>query len=292
MKKILPVFLVLFSLFGCGKSNDTQSTAQTTDDIVIVSTNFGDMYIVLYDDTPKHKENFLNLAREGFYDSTTFHRVMSEFMIQGGDPNSKDDIPFNDGRGGPGYTTEAEFNTKYIHKKGAVAAARQADQVNPERRSNGSQFYIVQGAVMEEAQFEQVLANQNNMAKQTLMRDYIQDPANRSVLESLQRNQAAGRMDSVQSILTRIEPLATADFVPFEYTPEQIEAYTTVGGYPFLDNNYTVFGEVIQGLEVIDEIAAQQTDQSDRPLEDIMMKVRVETYDRAEITEKFGYEYN
>ena len=291
MKKILPGIALLLTIAACNGNTESQSTAQTTDEVAIINTEFGDIYIVLYDEAPKHKENFLKLAKEGFFDSTTFHRVIPDFMVQGGDPNSKDDISFNDGRGGPGYTVEAEFNSALIHKKGAIAAARMGDQQNPERRSNGSQFYIVQGTPVDTTMLEQMLMSQNTMLRQSLVRDYVQNPENSDVLRALQRNQVAGRVDSIEIIIKEVEDLVAAEFVPFDYTPEQREIYHTLGGTPFLDNNYTVFGEVVQGLAVVDSIAAQQTGQGDRPLEDIMMKVRVETMDRAEITRKFGYEY-
>ena len=134
MRSLVVVTLLLFAQcsFSGGK-----------DDVVTISTEYGDITVILFDDTPLHKENFLKLAKEGFYDSTTFHRVMHEFMIQGGDPNSKDEDPFNDGRGGPGYNVPAEFMDHHTHVKGALAAARKPDRINPDKASSGSQFYIV-----------------------------------------------------------------------------------------------------------------------------------------------------
>ena len=191
--------------------------------MVLLETKFGSMTIELYDDTPLHKANFIKLAKEGFYNGTLFHRVIKDFMIQGGDPTSKGadkNTPL--GAGGPGYTIPAEFNNKYIHEKGALSAARQGDAVNPKRASSGSQFYIVQGST--------------------------QEP----------------------------EKLAfMAERTGTKYTAEQLEIYKNSGGTPFLDNQYTVFGKVIQGLEVIDIIAAQKTLQGDRPAEDIEMKVTI-----------------
>ena len=291
MKKLSLLLLLVSISLACNKSNESNS-APETDEIAIISTGFGDMYVVLYDETPLHKENFLKLAEEGFYDSTTFHRVIEGFMIQGGDPNSKDEIPFNDGQGGPGYTIDAEFNSNLIHKKGALAAARLGDQQNPERKSSGSQFYIVHGQTVPSLQLDQILGNANNAERQNMIRQYVQAPENMNVLQALQENQRAGLVDSVQAIIERIEPLATQDFIPRTYSAEQREIYNTVGGTPFLDGNYTVFGEVVKGEAIIDSIAVQQTGQADRPLEKIMMKVRVEEMERKTITKEFGYSYN
>lgn len=224
------------------EANDTQASndqVEETDppaeaaplkgDRVKISTPFGDMIAVLYDDCPEHKANFLKLANEGFYDDLLFHRVIKDFMVQGGDPNSRGAAPgARLGNGGPGYTIPAEFNPAYVHKKGALSAARQGDQVNPEKRSSGSQFYVVQGTV--------------------------QPPAG----------------------LTRFEQsISTSTGQKFAYTPEQVKTYEELGGTPFLDMNYTVFGEIVEGLEIIDQIAAVKTAPGDRPVEDVWMKMEV-----------------
>lgn len=290
MKNFL-ILLSLITIISCTK-NEGNPQENNTDEIVIIDTDFGEMYVVLYDETPLHKENFLKLAKEGFYDSTTFHRVIEGFMIQGGDPNSKDDIPFNDGQGGPGYTIDAEFNPKFYHKKGALSAARLGDQQNPERKSSGSQFYVVHGQPVESLQLDQILSNINNTERQNMIRKYVQSPENQEVLTSLQENQASGNIQGVQAIIDRIEPIATEGFIPRIYTQEQRETYANIGGTPFLDGNYTVFGEVIRGLSVIDSIAVQQTGAADRPEESIMMKVRVEEMEKDKITTEYGYSYN
>lgn len=179
------------------------------DDVVTIHTNQGDIYIILYDETPQHKANFLKLAKEGYYDGTTFHRVIDDFMIQGGDPNSKDNDPNNDGSGGPGYTIPAEFVQKLTHVKGAVAAARQGDRVNPKKASSGSQFYIVENDE----------------------------------------------------------------------------------GTHFLDTQYTVFGQVIKGLDVVEKIAKVKKDRRDRPMEDIKMTMTVKRMSKKKIQKQFGYAY-
>ena len=191
--------------------------------LVELETEFGAMIIQLYDATPKHQDNFIKLAEEGFYDSLLFHRVIANFMIQGGDPDSKNAQPGQPlGSGGPGYTIEAEFVDSLIQLKGALAAARTGDAANPQKRSSGSQFYIVHGQQMTE------------------------------------------------DMLNRIEAQKG-----IRYSKEQRDAYLEVGGTPFLDREYTVFGRVVEGLDVLDKIAAVQTDGRDRPVDDVTMKIRV-----------------
>ena len=210
--KILFVALMAALLISC----------QPKTQMVKISTAHGDMIVKLYDETPQHKDNFVKLVKEGFYDSLLFHRVMGEFMIQGGDPDSKGAATgARLGSGGPGYTIPANFNPAFVHKKGALAAARQPDQVNPDKESSGSQFYIAQGRAWSDAEIDQ-------MEQQ----------------------------------------------VGWTYTEEQREAYRT-GGTPFLDNNYTVFGEVVEGLDVIDKIAAVPVDPAKRPFDDIMMSIEI-----------------
>lgn len=188
---------------------------------VEIQTSHGNMLVKLYDETPLHQENFLKLVRENFYDDLIFHRVIQGFMIQGGDPGSRDAAPGTRlGSGGPGYQIDAEFSPQLVHKKGALSAARTGDPVNPERKSSGSQFFIVQGQAMEPQQLE-MLARRRGM----------------------------------------------------EYTEEQTKIYQEQGGTPFLDMDYTVFGEVVEGLEIIDKISAAATDGADRPTEDIKMKI-------------------
>ncbi len=189
---------------------------------VVIETSLGSMLAKLYDQTPLHRDNFFKHAEQGFYNDLLFHRVINGFMIQGGDPNSRNASPTSMlGSGGPGYTIPAEFNPMFVHKKGAIAAARTGDQVNPKKESSGSQFYIVQGNIQTE---------QN---------------------------------------LTQIE-----DRKGIKYTAEQKAAYEKLGGTPFLDMEYTVFGEIIEGLDVIDKIAAVKTERGDRPTENVTMKVR------------------
>lgn len=186
---------------------------------VSILTSKGEIVVKLYDETPKHRSNFIKLVQESFYDSTIFHRVIDDFMIQGGDPKSKPSSNSRGiGNGGPGYTLSNEINKKFIHKKGALAAARQEDNINPTRRSSGSQFYIVEGSIYPR-KYMSKFEGKNGM----------------------------------------------------KYTEEQLKAYETVGGTPHLDAQYTVFGEVIQGIRVVEEIAKAKTARGDRPVEDIFI---------------------
>ncbi len=218
-KKIFPIILALITI--CNINGFAQKNQKQTK--VLISTTHGDMKIVLYNETPQHRDNFIKLVQKEFYNGTLFHRVIKDFMIQGGDPESKTAKPGQMlGNGGPGYTVPAEFNTKFIHKKGALSAARQGDNVNPKKASSGSQFYIVQGKKSTKAELDNI-----------------------------------GRRNGIT------------------YTQEQIKEYETNGGTPFLDMNYTVFGEVIEGMDVIDKIAAVVKGRGDRPVEDVKMTMKI-----------------
>lgn len=196
--------------------------------LVEIRTELGTMVVTLYNETPQHRDNFLKLVREHAYDSLLFHRAIPGFMVQGGDPDSKrakGTAPL--GQGGPGYTLPAEIIPSLVHKRGVLSAARQPDEVNPDRRSNGSQFYIVQGKSFSATELDQLV----------------------------QRSARYG--------------------IPVTYTEVQKDAYAKTGGAPHLDGAYTVFGEVVEGMGVVDAIAAQPCDGRDRPLKDVRMFMRV-----------------
>lgn len=214
MKKLLFISFIALILNACTNSPKDKGAD------AIIETSYGVIKVKLYDSTPKHKANFLKLAKEGYYNDLLFHRVISKFMIQGGDPNSRN-APAGAmlGAGGPSELIPAEIGAK--HFKGALAAARTGGPGNPEKKSSGSQFYIVQGDVINPAQL-QMLASQKGIT----------------------------------------------------YTEEEAKKYSTIGGVPFLDGDYTVFGEVIEGLDIIDKIAAVQTDANNRPFTDVKMKVK------------------
>ncbi|HKR07385.1 MAG TPA: peptidylprolyl isomerase [Bacteroidia bacterium] len=226
MKKKISISVVLIAMLTLNlAAQDKKEPAgakapASKDQIVSITTDYGTMKVKLYNETPKHRDNFLKIAKEGFYNGTLFHRVIKDFMIQGGDPKSKTAGPDEMlGGGDIGYTIPAEFNPALIHKKGALCAARTE---NPEKASSGCQFYIVQGKKFSDAELNQF-------------------DAGRAV----------------------------------KYTAEQRKEYTTNGGFPPLDMLYTVYGEVISGMEVIDKIAAVQTKPGDRPVKDVKMTVKV-----------------
>jgi peptidyl-prolyl cis-trans isomerase B (cyclophilin B) len=267
-----------------------ESPAQKTDHIVTIKTRFGDMIAVLYDETPKHKANFIKLTKEGFYDSLLFHRVIQNFMIQGGDPQSRTAKPGRRlGDGGPGYTIEAEIVSGLFHEKGALSAARLGDQMNPSRASSGSQFYVVHGKKYSET--ELTLDPQKfRMALQ----QFFEKPENKTYYDSMNLLAHSGDIKRYENYIFSLKALAekqTGMKLDREISPEKLKAYTTNGGAAHLDGQYTVFGKVIMGLDVIDKIAAQPKDQSDRPLENVIMQVTVEELSRNKIEKLYGYHY-
>lgn len=217
-------FLLFFfaTLISCNSQTaNKQENTMEKKYYVLIETSFGNMVVQLYNETPKHRDNFIKLVKEGFYDGLLFHRVINNFMIQGGDPNSRDARPGQMlGNGNLGYTIPAEFVKGLIHKKGALSAARMGDNVNPSKASSACQFYIVQGNVWPQDQLQRLAMQMGKSLDQ-----------------------------------------------------QQIDVYTTVGGTPHLDYDYTVFGQVIEGLDVIDKIAAVKCGPGDRPVEDVKMKI-------------------
>jgi len=226
MKKIIS-FSILMALLIIAPNAEAQSakkkktgkTKPGNETLVLIKTNMGNMKLKLYNETPKHRDNFIKLVKEGYYTNTLFHRVIKDFMIQGGDPDSKTATKGQMlGNGGPNYTIPAEFVPAKFHKKGALAAARTGDDVNPKKESSGSQFYIAQGKKYSDAEL--------NMFEQRMGK---------------------------------------------KFTTAQRTAYKTVGGTPHLDGSYTVFGELVEGFDVLDKIAAVAGDQMNRPLEDVIV---------------------
>ena len=238
---------------------------------VKIKTTLGDIIIRLYDETPIHRDNFVKLVKEGYYDGTLFHRVIKDFMIQGGDPDSKG-APAGKmlGVGGPDYTLEAEIKDNLYHKRGALAAARQGDEVNPERRSSGSQFYIVWGQVYKENQLNQ-LGKQIRMQK---VQDAFNDLAKARREEIMQMRRERNRA-GLQELQDQLIAEAENKVGKQGLTDEQMKLYTTVGGTPHLDGQYTVFGEVEEGLNVVEQIQNTATGRADRPTNDIDMRMTI-----------------
>ncbi|WP_439787368.1 peptidylprolyl isomerase [Paramuribaculum intestinale] len=249
--------------------HDTTAENRADDAIVDIHTTAGDIRVRLYGDTPRHRDNFIRLASEGFYDGVLFHRVINDFMIQTGDPDSKN-APKGAmlGSGDPDYQLDAEFvYPRHFHKRGALAAARQGDQVNPEKKSSGSQFYIVTGKTYNDAQLDH-MDRQRAMMQQKAIFDRLVAEQRDTIMAMRRARDQAGLQTLQEKLIERTEAEA-ATLAPDTLTPRQREAYRTEGGTPHLDGAYTVFGEVISGMDVVDRIQKAETDANDRPVDDI-----------------------
>lgn len=285
LKLFLAAFFIQACLFAQGDK----------DYLVTIETPHGTMQAILYDETPLHKENFIKLIDESYYDSLLFHRVINQFMIQGGDPESKGASANKRlGTGGPKYKIPAEIKNGLYHKKGALSAARQGDQMNPQKKSSGSQFYIVHGKTYGKTELEGFVAQKANGKKQQLFGEYLRLPKNRILLDSLQQLQRSGDQATLGKIITDMQPLVDSLYEAtggFAYPEQALEDYASLGGTPHLDNEYTVFGEIVSGMDVIDKIAAVPTRPGDRPDEDVWMIITYELLKKKEITKKTGYQY-
>ena len=265
-RHIFALFLGFLSLALIAQQPD-----ETT--YVEVKTDQGTMVLKLYNETPQHRDNFVKLVKENFYDGVLFHRVIRDFMIQTGDPDSKDaEAGQVLGNGGPGYTLPAEFNDSLIHKKGALAAARQGDQVNPEQRSSGSQFYIVQGKKITDEQLDQHEARRKKQLQNRVFSEILNNPDNARLKKMVDGFMKVGNQKELQFITQQLTPTVQQEVEERGggvYTDAQRTAYKTIGGTPHLDGAYTVFGEVVEGLDVVDKIAAVETGSANRPVEDV-----------------------
>ena len=268
---LLPLMVIL-AVMGCKAQNPSEDmntdNTPAKDAIVEFKTTEGDVTLRLYGDTPKHRANFLKLVKDGYYDGLLFHRVIKDFMVQTGDPDSRNAAKGTMlGTGDPGYTIDAEIIApKYFNKRGALAAARTGDQVNPERRSSGSQFYIVTGRKFNEQQLRQMEHQLKQQGMQQIFDSLVKQ--HRDTIMSMRRAKDQAGLQKLQEQLIA-ETEAKGESTDFSLTPEQREAYMTVGGAPHLDGAYTVFGEVINGMDVINKIEGVATDGNDRPLEDV-----------------------
>lgn len=248
--------------------NMAKQMANEKETKVVFETTLGNIVVKLYNETPKHRDNFLKVVNDSVYNGVLFHRVIKDFMIQTGDPSSKTaEAGQQLGSGDLGYTVEAEFvYPQYFHKKGALAAARTGDAVNPERRSSASQFYIVTGKSYSPQQVEMMEQRMGDQKKEDIFSGLV-----RERVDSIRNMQAAGDSLGLEELQNELIALTEAEYVknPLKFTPAQVEAYTTVGGTPHLDGQYTVFGEVVEGMDVVDKIQQAATDPSDRPVDDI-----------------------
>ena len=270
----------LLVLLGCSNPNE--------DYVVFIQTDMGEMVAILYDDTPQHKENFIELAESGFYDGTLFHRVIKDFMIQGGDPNTKDPNHPQFGSGGPGYTVPPEFKRNLFHEKGALSAARLDNQFNPRKESNGSQFYIVQGQVWDTSRLrinEELLFKGLNQILEHKMYKALGDS-----LKALYTRDVNAYLDTVYKLAPVVSKQTNLN-LKSKISNNALQTYSTIGGAPHLDGTYTVFGKVISGLEVIDKLAAVDVGVGDRPLKDIPIKVTIKKMLKTDIETIYGYKH-
>ena len=269
--KILLICLAFIALTACNAGSKRQTNHHMENEkrtLVKLETTMGNITVALYNETPKHRDNFIKLVKEGVYDSTLFHRVIKQFMIQAGDPDSKNasDTAML-GSADVGYTIPAEFNPKFFHKKGVLAAARQGDDVNPEKASSGCQFYIVTGRKFTEPQLLG-MENKINEQREEALFDSLARQHMKEIYKMRKAGDNAGLLELQDTLEAQARELADKE-EKFRFTPEQIKAYSTVGGAPHLDGSYTVFGEVTEGMEVVDNIEIAKTNRADRPIENI-----------------------
>ncbi len=277
---LIAVALIAVVLGGAYAQNAKMNTQQTKpmeqgkETIVDLETTMGPIKIKLYDDTPQHRDNFVKLVKEGFYDGVLFHRVINDFMVQTGDPDSKEAQPGQMlGGGDPGYTLPAEIiYPKHYHKYGALAAARTGDNVNPERRSSSSQFYIVTGRKASQMELDRMAERAIVGERQELFRKLFEQ--NKDSIKAMgDRGDREAMMELRQQMIDSVEKSVPARPLP----QEMAQDYLTLGGTPHLDNQYTVFGEVVSGMETVEKIQKVETDGNDRPKEDVrIIKATIE----------------
>lgn len=265
MKNVwLSSLILLMLLSSCSRYKDDSR-------FVKITTEYGDIVLKLYNETPKHRDNFINLTESKFYDDQIFHRVIENFVIQGGDPSTKTALPDTlYGEKDSGYLIDAEFNDSLIHKKGALGMAREGDDINPDKKSSGSQFYIVKGKLFTNDQLNELEKKKNSQLKSKLYKDLL--------IEKFAKQKA--QSNKIDTLTVSLEAGLEIDslwnkYPKFKFSDKQRSVYTKIGGIPHLDGNYTVFGEVIEGFDIVDKISSLNTDKNDRPLKDTKFKVIV-----------------
>jgi cyclophilin family peptidyl-prolyl cis-trans isomerase len=271
MKNVFIIAILAVLLVAC--------TSKPKETLVSITTPYGEIIVKLYDSTIKHKENFTKLADVGYFNGTLFHRVIQDFMIQGGDPGSKNAMPGALlGEGDTNYTIPFEYVPSYLHKRGAFAAARESDDVNPLKASSASQFYIVKGKVFTNDELDAVELKVERRTKQYIMMDLLKKEGKEDELKAFRQMTDKRDTANIRQIINKYRNAVEAQYMrtkPFKLSEEQRRVYTTVGGTPHLDGAYTVFGEVVSGMEIVDQIAAVQTDTNDRPVQDIRVSIKV-----------------
>ena len=275
MKQLVIIIWILMALQSCNSDKDI---------LVNINTQFGTIKVLLYDETPLHKKNFIELVKEGKYDSTQWHRVIKNFMVQGGNVYEKEGTQESEEDRIP-----AEIIDDFMHTKGSLAAARQPDNINPTKMSSASQFYIVHGKIFseEELTIDQYALNQG---LSELMRDSSYDTIAQQFI-NLQRENKNKEMN--QLALRYVDLVESVQGISLRkaISQDRIVAYTTLGGAPHLDNEYTIFGRVVVGLEVVDQIASVSVGRANRPIEDLFMTMNIEEIPKKQITEQYGYIY-
>ncbi len=275
MKQLVIIIWILMALQSCNSDKDI---------LVNINTQFGTIKVLLYDETPLHKKNFIELVKEGKYDSTQWHRVIKNFMVQGGNVYEKEGTQESEEDRIP-----AEIIDNFMHTKGSLAAARQPDRINPTKMSSASQFYIVHGKIFseEELTIDQYALNQG---LSELMRDSSYDTIAQQFI-NLQRENKNKEMN--QLALRYVDLVESVQGISLRkaISQDRIVAYTTLGGAPHLDNEYTIFGRVVVGLEVVDQIASVSVGRANRPIEDLFMTMNIEEIPKKQITEQYGYIY-
>lgn len=272
---------ILLTLVACVGllTGFSQSKAPVQSTFVTISTIYGDIKIKLYNETPKHRDNFIKLVKDSYFNGTLFHRVIKDFMIQGGDPDSKTATPeMILGNGGPGYNVPAEFNDSLYHKKGALAAARTGDQMNPMRESSGSQFYIVQGRPYAQADLARFEERINQERMNGLLSNLLERPENKDLKKMIDGFMKVGNQNELNFVMQQLQPQLMQQLEQggkYKYSAKAIADYSTIGGAPHLDGSYTVFGEVVEGLDIIDKIAAVPVGANDRPVEPVVMSMKI-----------------
>jgi peptidylprolyl isomerase len=256
---------LLLTVISCNAPGTNENT------IVYMKTSLGDIKLKLYDNTPLHRDNFIRLVNSGFYDGIAFHRVIKDFMIQAGDPSSRSGLSNEQIDSLSSYTIPAEFRIENYHKKGALAAARQGNEVNPGMRSSGTQFYIVQGVRYTDEQLAAAQRRIDSSIKQAVFARLIKE-----IADSSSRAGTPLQDSEIQELAS----MKMFDYLSkngnFTFTENQLNDYKTIGGVPRLDGTYTVFGEVIEGLDIVDKIADVQTDSGDKPVSDVrILKMKI-----------------
>lgn len=275
MKKILSALLLITGLVACDDNKDY---------LVTIHTEYGDMKVILYNETPLHKKNFVELAKAGKYDSTEWHRVIEDFMIQGGDIYAKSEEQESEADRIP-----AELDTDFLHTKGALAAARQGDNVNPEKMSSGSQFYIVDGKVFDEKELttDQYALNQK-------ISEMLEDPKFDTLRDQFVELQRTKQFEEMSRLALACKEIVEKEMnvnLTREMDPERLKAYTTLGGAPHLDGEYTVFGRVVEGMDIIDKIAAVEVNRMNKPVKPTYITMEVERIPKKQIEKNYGYSY-